>query len=470
MKLGFYLKHIGGISFVSLGFVLVLHADIIHLKNGSTIEGKLIEETKTQVVLDIGYGQIYLKRAEIDSIVIAEYVQPEYPSEASVPPPCLPPESKPATPTAGTIPVSKIIPLKRDTPFRINLQTQTTLQAEINTLLEQLVNLKEGEPWVLAGQLADKGRVEIPYLLLLLDKLEEPPPEAGSVETLPGSPLARAALHWVIYTLGNSRNEAVIKPLISRINTPDERVRSDAIQALAQFPNDPLVIKVLKAWLTEEKSDTVLVSLINTLIRLGDTGALTQLVDMLGAEDQTVRYAAANVLRQIHQAMLNQQSEIDLVPILLERLPGAGQPMRQEILILLGQLKDPRAVEALIPLMRDSEAEVRSLAALALGELNDKSRWSGTGEAPNPDLSGKVTAYLIERLSQERDRRVKTQLILALQKTNDFSAVPVLLETLQDSDENVRFTTARALRTITKQSWGENYESWKQWWDTFKGK
>jgi len=63
------LKTVGILTVV---FVSLARADVIYLKNGRSIEGFVIEEKNDSVTVDIGFGKIGLKHAEIDRIVRAD--------------------------------------------------------------------------------------------------------------------------------------------------------------------------------------------------------------------------------------------------------------------------------------------------------------------------------------------------------------------------------------------------------------
>src|ERR671927_1920972 len=62
------------------------------------------------------------------------------------------------------------------------------------------------------------------------------------------------------------------------------------------------------------------------------------------------------------------------IPIetLIEQLHGEDWMMRCDAARLLGQSRDPRAVDALLPDLGDSDWRVRRNAAQALGALRDK--------------------------------------------------------------------------------------------------
>jgi len=121
----------------------------------------------------------------------------------------------------------------------------------------------------------------------------------------------------------------------------------------------------------------------------------------------------------------------------------------EEIISIFGQLKSPEAVETLMSFLMDENAEIRSDAAMALGSIGDK----------------KATDFLLERLQKEEDEWTKMQLIGALQKTNDPSAIPAIIEALRDDKEKVRLCAARALRNMTPHNFANDYNKWKEWWE-----
>jgi len=103
----------------------------------------------------------------------------------------------------------------------------------------------------------------------------------------------------------------------------------------------------------------------------------------------------------------------------------------------LGDIKDKRAVEPLIEVLRDEYFVIRKYACWALGEIG------GVG-AVDP---------LIEVLRGDSDNGVRKYAAEALGKIKDKRAVEPLTEALrEDSDEFVRIVAARALGEIGDES------------------
>ena len=101
------------------------------------------------------------------------------------------------------------------------------------------------------------------------------------------------------------------------------------------------------------------------------------------------------------------------VETLIEQLHGSDWTARCDAARLLGQSRDPRALDALLPDLNDSDWRVRRNAAQALGALRDK-------RAMEP---------LIQAL-KDRTMTVRQRAIVALGRIKDPQALPALLEIL----------------------------------------
>src|SRR5690349_9382380 len=101
------------------------------------------------------------------------------------------------------------------------------------------------------------------------------------------------------------------------------------------------------------------------------------------------------------------------VEILIEPLHGEDWTARCDAARLLGQSRDPRAFEALLPDLDDPDWRVRRNAAQALGTLRDK----------------RAVEPLIQAL-KDRTMTVRQRAIVALGRIKDLRALPALLEIL----------------------------------------
>ncbi len=184
-----------------------------------------------------------------------------------------------------------------------------------------------------------------------------------------------------------------------------------------------------------------------------DPAAVGLLVQALQDKDKKLREAAAFSLGEMKAAeavepliaalgrggdhgaaaaALGKISDPRAVEPLVAALGNGGGDVRQEAATALGLLRDPRAVDPLIrALTKDGLIPVRERAALALGTIGD--------------------ARAIEPLIQALKNSKTGQVFRAIASAEDFNA-------------GIRACAAVALKRITGQDWGDDYDHWKTWW------
>ena len=127
------------------------------------------------------------------------------------------------------------------------------------------------------------------------------------------------------------------------------------------------------------------------------------------------------------------------IPIetLIQQLHGPDWMARCDAARLLGQSRDPRAVDALLPDLHDSDWRVRRNAAQALGALRD----------------GRAVEPLIQALN-DRTMTVRQRAIVALGRIKDPQALPVLLEVFLEGKRE-SYDAAKAIRKFGKKAFPE---------------
>lgn len=149
---------------------------------------------------------------------------------------------------------------------------------------------------------------------------------------------------------------------------------------------------------------------------------------------------------------------------LLQALRKAGDDARAEIIQILGEIRDPRATEALI---RESEQSgdltIRRLAAetlkkvdperkylAALHLLNDVHRSVRTAAASLLAATGNPKALdaLLDTLKKDSDPQARAAAAHAVASLHDRRALPSLLAALTDGDDRVRVAAANGLATL----------------------
>lgn len=153
--------------------------------------------------------------------------------------------------------------------------------------------------------------------------------------------------------------------------------------------------------------------------------------------------------------LLKLLAEIKDMSLLVSVLKDENPSVRYKAVKILGELKDPRAVEPLISVLKDKDWSVRWEAVEALGKLKDP-------RAVEPlifvlkDGDNGLSIHLraVESLGELKDPRAVEPLISALKNENWF----------------VRKVTVEALGKITGQNFGEDQTKWQSWWQENKGR
>ena len=135
------------------------------------------------------------------------------------------------------------------------------------------------------------------------------------------------------------------------------------------------------------------------------------------------------------------------VPVLLARLDTAAKygSERPAVIEALGVIGDRGAVPALIRELRLTAPED---AVRALGMLRD------------PQAVGPLVARLHSPIGSPSDK----ELIEALVRIGDLSAVPALLPLVGNRDSIIRDRAVATLQALTGQTIGADRKAWEHWW------
>ncbi|NYZ78316.1 HEAT repeat domain-containing protein [Candidatus Micrarchaeota archaeon] len=161
---------------------------------------------------------------------------------------------------------------------------------------------------------------------------------------------------------------------------------------------------------------------VEALGQIRHESAVEPLTQALKDEDWQVEKAAAEALVKIGEPAASH---------LIQTLLKDGQwQVREAAARVLGKIKHESAVEPLAEALKDEDWRVKEAATRALGQM---------GEPALP--------YLIQTL-KHKNRDVRSSAAIALGEIKRESAVEPLAEALKDKDEWVRKTAVRALEKI----------------------
>lgn len=190
----------------------------------------------------------------------------------------------------------------------------------------------------------------------------------------------RAAAASALGKLGDTR---AFDPLISALG--DRDIRESAAFSLGQLGDKRAVSHLIDFLEDQDMRWTAVIA----LGKLGDTRAVDPLINALGDGKKDVRKSVTEALDKLgwkpdqgeagalywftkgnYKQCLS--TGLASVSVLVKALEDADRDVREAVTKTLGQLKDVRAVDPLIAILKEStNSDVRSAAAKSLGQLGD---------------------------------------------------------------------------------------------------
>ena len=186
---------------------------------------------------------------------------------------------------------------------------------------------------------------------------------------------------------------------------------------------------------------------IEALGLFGDARAMNVFESALTSENVYERKQAARALGRIDVP--------DAVSPLLKALKDTEKGVREDAVYGLSSYwAEEPAVDALIMILDDDEASVRTAAANGLGK-KELSRSADVLEA-------------LVKAGQDSSAAVRAAAAQSLRFFNDPQAIELLLALLADENGNVKMRAHFALKEITGQSLGADPQLWQAWWQKKK--
>ncbi|MEG4276798.1 HEAT repeat domain-containing protein [Microcoleus sp. MON1_C1] len=232
-----------------------------------------------------------------------------------------------------------------------------------------------------------------------------------------------------------------ISSLIQKLKSNDEKELDAAIEKLGKIgePAIPALIEAL-----QEENLLVRRSVTQVLQRIGDR-AIPALVKASKDSDVKVRRNSVNVLKTMvgnNRLLPEQSSEAkNAVPQLIPLLKDSDRNVRSSAAFALGRMGAgaKTAVPQLIPLLEDSDADVRSSAISALGNIGSETKTA-------------VPQLILLLKDSDADVRSSAAFALRTMGAEAKTVVPQLILLLKDSDKNVRSSAAFALGNIGSEA------------------
>ena len=189
---------------------------------------------------------------------------------------------------------------------------------------------------------------------------------------------------------------------------------------------------------------TLLIGLLALVARASDPD-VDRLIELFKSTESPI-----NTFGEISalQARIAQRGP-EVVPALLERARDPDQKIRGQMIALLGEIGDPRSLDALILALDDTSWLIQASAARGLGKLKD-------ARAVDPLMKKAMPGGA-------RDD-VRVEALLALGKTGEPRVAIFLVRIIQnDWNINVKDAAVQGFQAMTGQSFGFDARSYIQW-------
>ncbi len=161
--------------------------------------------------------------------------------------------------------------------------------------------------------------------------------------------------------IGTEITDRPMDGYLDALKLPDERIRQEAVRALAGFDETPAILALVES--LKDENRTVREEAIRSLGKLSSPDTIPPLLEVLKDEDRPIREQAAKAL--------GSKGQLVLAP-LLGALLDPDWHVRMGATIALRINGDVRSVEPLIHLLSDENRFVRREAVKSLGRLGDE--------------------------------------------------------------------------------------------------
>ena len=247
-----------------------------------------------------------------------------------------------------------------------------------------------------------------------------------------------AALYAVfiaIFVLSLQNNRDNINSIANRIKPP-LKIVSYTSAGTIYFNGLILIVFSLGAFSETKMKFMLFSSLVSMVLSLLAIvySSMNLLSDVSGLKTSSEKYSyISNLLRgqEGNPANLMNQNQKD-TEFCIKALDDENPEVRAIAAEALGQMKDPRAVDALLGLLEDNNSGVRTTTVRTLGKI-------GTENTVKP---------LIKQLAADKNPDFRICAIEALGNLNDKLAIEPLIKSLEDKVPEVRIAAARSLGSL----------------------
>jgi HEAT repeat protein len=221
----------------------------------------------------------------------------------------------------------------------------------------------------------------------------------------------RALCAVTLHALGDRRALGTLQAALADWNSG---VRHQVVRALGAIPDASSVTPLLELYRRKDETPRVRRAILRTLGRISDQRVVRFLRDELRKDpkdDEDLRPSIFDALWSNRHLM----GRATLIGDTRSALRGDNDSLVLAATLAAAELRSPRLVAPLMPLMEHPWPEVRNKAVYALGKIGDK----------------KATKALLERLPRVRESRMLNNIAFALERLDKkafYAAMPQLVD------------------------------------------
>ncbi|MGC8927746.1 MAG: HEAT repeat domain-containing protein [Myxococcota bacterium] len=224
--------------------------------------------------------------------------------------------------------------------------------------------------------------------------------------------------------LGNIGDPKATKPLIELLKDPESLVRKEAVKALIKLASNKQTMDDLINAFRNTDDAMLKMGIIAIFGELKDDNALKALADGLSDKGQV-----SDTTSQIIMGMSSENK----YKVLTYALTSKDENTRINALELVGTIKDPRLIQPVIMLLKDSSSQDEiKVAKSSLKKLKDKI-----------DIDSHLRTARFGNSKEDRDVSIQVLSVVA-----DERCIGLLMDLLKDEDIFIRGRSAQALASI----------------------
>jgi HEAT repeat protein len=220
---------------------------------------------------------------------------------------------------------------------------------------------------------------------------------------------------------GKLREHQVVDILIKELYNRDEEIVSKAAWALGEIGSISAVAPLINILKKNKESNTCIMHIVEALGKLKAEEAISELVPLL-YHNNDIASITISTLSNIGTRCVSHMIDI------LDNVDN--EVAKLHAIIVLGNIKDSRAITSLIPMLKYENKYIRAAAAMALGQIGDKKAIESLIDTALYDNNEDVRVYASYAIGQIKD---------------EGRGLKFLLSALNDNNKDIQFNAAFAL-------------------------